>query len=266
MKLFSHIQIGRYYPIESPIHSLEGVVKILCALLLMLGVLLVNSPYSLLIFTLMIFTIVFLSALPPLQVLSGLRSIMVILAITALVQLLFAPGKVIWKFGPIEITNAGLTNGLFYSLRIILLTLIISLLTLTTPPTELLKGFSTLMSPLRLFRLPVDRIAMVLTLSFRFLPVLLERAEEISISQLSRGANLDSKKPMRRARSLFPLILPLFVACFREAESLSVAMASRCYGEGRKRTSYRVTRLRAGDLLAILIVTALTVGVTILLH
>ncbi len=265
MKFFSHVQIGRYYPIDSPVHSLEATVKILCALLLVVAVFLGKYTYSLLIFTLTIFGILYLSALPPFQVLRGLRSIMVILAITALVQVFFAPGKVIWKVGPIDITNTGLSNGVFYSLRIILLSLILSLLTLTTSPTELLKGFATLLKPLRYLRLPADRVAMVLTLSFRFLPVLLSRAEEISISQLSRGADLDSRRPLKKMRVLFSLVLPLFVACFQEAETLSVAMASRCYQEDAKRSSYRVTHLRLADFWAIVIVATLTVGVTILL-
>jgi energy-coupling factor transport system permease protein len=254
MKFFSHIQLGKHYPVDSVIHRLGAPVKILGVLFLTLAIFIVNSGYSLVAFAMLLLILVLVSGLPPFQVLRGIRSVLVILTITVLVQLLFAPGRVLWRMGPFNITNTGVINGAFYSLRILLLTLLVSLLTLTTSPTELLHGLQVLLKPLRAVHLPVHRLAMVLMLAFRFLPVLLTRAEEIVISQVSRGADFESRNPLRRVKSLVPLLIPLFVACFRDAEELSVAMACRGYRGAKERTSYRETRLHPQDLLALFLI------------
>jgi energy-coupling factor transporter transmembrane protein EcfT len=179
MRFLSRIQIGRHYPVDSPVHNLDAAAKIACAILLIVAVFLADSPYTVLGFTLLIFGIIYLSGLPSLQILRGLRAVLVILIITSITQLLFSPGKVLVSIGPIDITNTGITNGILYSLRIVLLTLLISLLTLTTAPTELVRGFERLFKPLAWLRIPVHRLAMVLMLAFRFLPVLLTRADDI---------------------------------------------------------------------------------------
>ena len=253
MRFLSRIQIGRHYPVDSPVHDLDAAAKIACVILLIVAVFLADSPYTVLGFTLLIFAIIYLSGLPSLQILRGLRAVLIILIITSITQLLFSPGKVLVSIGPIDITNTGITNGILYSLRIVLLTLLISLLTLTTAPTDLVRGFERLFKPLTWLRIPVYRLAMVLMLAFRFLPVLLTRADDIVTAQISRGADFESKNLLRRTTALFPLLLPLFVACFRDAEELSLAMACRGWRGDASRNSYRESHLHGSDLIALLL-------------
>ncbi len=256
MRFASRIQIGRHYPVDSPVHSLDAAAKLACAVLLIAAVFAGGSPYVLTGLTIFVFLVVWLSGLPSLQVLRGLRAVLVILVITSLTQLLFAPGRIVLTIGPIDVTNAGIENGILYSLRIVLMTLVISLLTLTTAPTDLVRGFERLLSPLAWLRVPTRRLAMVLMLAFRFLPVLLTRADEIATAQASRGADFESRHVLRRAAALFPLLLPLFAACFRDAEELSLALACRGWRGDAARTSYRASRLRPADAAALLLCAA----------
>ena len=251
MKAFSRVQLGRYYPIDSPLHRLDAAAKTACAVLLAVAAFLADSPYAVLAFVLFGLFLVYLSALPVLQIVRGLRGVLVILLITSVTQLLFAPGRVLFRLGPFNVTNAGIVNGFVYSLRIVFLTLVISLLTLTTSPTDLVRGFERLLWPLRPLGLPVQRLALVMMLAFRFLPVLLGRAEDIVVAQVSRGARLDSRNPFKRLRSLFPLVMPFFAACFRDAEAVSLALACRGWRGDGKRTSYRSYGLKPADLAAL---------------
>ena len=253
MKFASRVQIGRHYPVDSPVHSLDAAAKIACSILLIAAVFLADSPYLVLGLVVFTFFLIYLSGLPSLQVLRGLRAVVVILAITSLTQLLFASGKVLVSIGPVDITNAGIENGIVFSLRIVVLTLLVSLLTMTTAPTDLVRGFERLFGPLARLRVPVHRLAMVLMLAFRFLPVLLTRADDVVTAQVSRGADFESRNLFRRVGALFPLLLPLFTACFRDAEELSLAMACRGWRGDASHVPYREARLRAGDLAALLV-------------
>jgi energy-coupling factor transport system permease protein len=256
MRGLNRINLGQHYPIDSPVHRLDARVKIACVLALVTGAFVAGSAAGILILVLFTLGIIYLSKLPPWQVLSGLRSVWVLLFITALAQLFFSPGRVLWEWGFISITNTGVQNGLLYSLRLAMAVILMCVLTMSTNSVELLTGLESLMSPLRLIRFPVQETAMVLTTALRFLPVLLGRAGEIARAQEARGADFSSGRLVRRARSLLPLFVPLFVSCFRDADELGTALAARGYRGGKGRSRYRVSRFGLPDLLALAAVAA----------
>jgi len=256
MRDFNRISLGQHYPIASPIHGLDARAKIACALALIVGAFVADSAAGVLVLCIFTLLVVFAAKLPPLQVLAALRSVLVLLLITALAQLFFSPGRTLWEWGPITITNTGVQNGILYSLRLAMAVIVMCVLTMTTNPVELLMGLEGLMSPLRLFRFPVQETAMILTMALRFLPVMLSRAGEIARVQEARGADFSSGKLLRRARSLLPLFIPLFSGCFRDAEELGTALASRGYRGGKGRSHYRVQHFGASGLASLLVVAA----------
>jgi energy-coupling factor transport system permease protein len=262
MRDFNHISLGQHYPISSPVHGLDARAKIFCALALIIGAFVAGSAAGVLILFLFTLLVVYAAKLPPLKVLSALRTVLILLLITALAQLFFSPGRVLWAWGPITITNTGVQNGVLYSLRLAMAVIVMCVLTMTTNPVELLVGLEGLMSPLRLFRFPVQETAMILTMALRFLPVMLSRSGEIAQVQEARGADFSSGRLVRRARSLLPLFVPLFGGCFRDAEELGTALASRGYRGGKGRSRYRTSRFGAGGLAALVIVaTAIALAV-----
>jgi energy-coupling factor transport system permease protein len=201
--------------------------------------------------------VIYLAKLPPLRVLAALRSVWVLLIITALAQLFFSPGREIWRWGPLVVTNTGVQNGVLYTLRLAMAVILMCVLTMSANSLELLAGLESLMYPLRPLGFPVQDTAMVLATALRFLPVLLGRAGEIAMAQEARGADFKSGRVLKRARSLLPLFIPLFVSCFRDAGELGTALASRGYQGGKGRTRYRAYGFGLADLVALVAVAAI---------
>ena len=90
-----------------------------------------------------------------------------------------------------------------------------SVMTLTTTPNNLTDGMESLMKPLRRLRVPVHEIAMMMSIALRFIPILLEETDKIMKAQMARGADFDSGNLIQKAKSLVPLLVPLFISAFR---------------------------------------------------
>ena len=264
MRGLNRIKVGQHYPVESPVHKLDARIKVLCVLAMIISAFIVDSAAGIILFFLLALSIIYLAKLPPLQVLGALRAVFILLLITALAQLFFSPGRVLWEWGPLSITNTGVYNGVLYTLRLALAVILMCVLTMTTNSVELMMGLEGLMAPLRWIRFPVQETAMILTTALRFLPVLLSRAGEIARIQEARGADFSSGNLLRRARSLLPVLVPLFTSCFRDAQEMGTALASRGYRGGKGRTRYRVSSFGLADLLA-LAATAAMIALAVLL-
>lgn len=259
MRSLNRIRVGRYYPLPSPVHRLDPRVKIAASLGLIACAFLVSRPLGLAFLVLFVLFVVYLAKLPPLQLLGSLRTVMFLLLITALAQLFFSPGRELWRWGCLSITNTGLRNGLFYTVRLVMAVIILSALTMCTNSLELLTGFEGILRPLQKIRFPVHETAMVLTNALTFLPLLIGRAAEIAAVQEARGADFSSGNILRRARSLLPLLLPMFVSCFHDADDMGTALASRGYRGGRHRSRWKHPRLRGRDFAALLTTAAAVV-------
>ena len=171
--------------------------------------------------------------------------------------------------GPFELSREGLRLAGFLSVRLVVLILIGSVLTLTTPPVALTDGLAWLGRPLRRLRVPSDELALMVTIALRFIPTLLVELDTIMRAQRARGADFSSGGPLRRARALVPVMVPLFVVSFRRADELALAMEARCYAPGVARTRLHPLRARPADavllvLAAATIVVASLIGTSVL--
>lgn len=138
-----------------------------------------------------------------------------------------------------------------------------SLLTLTTTPIALTDGLEKLLSPLKIIKFPAHELAMMMTVALRFIPTLIEEADKITKAQLARGADFESGNVFKRAKSMLPILIPLFVNSFRRADELAMAMESRCYHGGEGRTRMRVLKFHMGDLAAVIIFAAFITAVAL---
>ena len=219
---------------------------------LMTGLLISLEPYLLIGFLLLIVTIVSVSKIPFSLIFRNLRPFVLLFMITVLIHVIWTTGEVIFRipiFG-LGVTREGIYMGLAYSFRLALLILFAAIMTLSTSPIELTDALEKLISPLKRLRVPTHEIVMMLTLSLRFIPTLMEEAQRIKNAQISRGAAF-SGSWKNRLKSLIPLILPLFISAFRRADELSWAMDSRCYVGGKGRTSYKELKFKSIDYLVL---------------
>jgi energy-coupling factor transport system permease protein len=178
----------------------------------------------------------------------SLRPIFLIIVLTFAVHIIFTPGMPLAAIGPFAVSGAGIRNGLFYSLRICLVILLFSFVTLTTTPVELTDAIESIFGPLKKIRLPIHEIALMTTIAIRFIPTFISETEVIAKAQKGRGADFESGNIFRRIKSLMPLIIPLFISAFRRADELALAMEARCYIGGEGRTRLHELRIENKDI------------------
>ena len=246
------ITIGQYYPADSLIHRMDPRVKITGAFLLLIGAFLIESVPGLIFSLLFLGVITALSKVPFRHMIRSLRGIVVILAIAVIFNIFMVPGNAILTLGALTVTDAGLIKAGYMFFRLTYIVAGTSLMTYTTTPVRLTEGLERIFAPLSLIKVPVREIAMIMSIALRFIPVLGEEAQKIKTAQMSRGADFESGNILVRAKSMVPVLVPLFVSAFRRADELSIAMESRCYDPSAKRGSMKPLRFGLRDGLAFL--------------
>lgn len=250
------ITLGQYYPEQSVIHRLDARTKILGTLLYIIELFLVNSFAGFGLVILALGVLIGISKVPVRFIFRGLKAVVFIILLTFLLNLFMFDGTVLWHWKFLTITYEGLYRSCFMALRLILLIIGTSMLTLTTKPMELTDGLEKLLKPFNQFGLPSHEIALMMSIALRFIPTLLEETDKIMKAQQARGADFESGNLIQRVKNMIPILIPLFVGSFRIAQDLALAMEARCYhgGVGRTRMKEIVFSRRdgvAGVLLAV---------------
>ncbi len=248
--MFKNLTIGQHYPVDSPVHEIDPRVKIIMTFVFIISLFLIESFATYLVVAVFLAFAIKLSKVPIKFVIRGLRPILMIIVITFVINLLMTPGKILYQLGFIKITEEGLKQAGFMAIRLTLLIMGTSLLTLTTSPIILTDGIEALLKPFKRFGLPAHELAMMMTIALRFIPTLMEETEKIMKAQKSRGADFESGNIMSRAKNLVPLLVPLFISAFRRADELAMAMEARCYRGGENRTRMRQLKISMGDYIA----------------
>lgn len=243
--------LGQFYPVDSPVHALDPRAKILAVAVLAVGLFAVSSFAGFLVVGTAMTACIAVSRVPPRTFLGSLRPVLPIVVATAIFQALFSrEGEVLFAWGFVEVRDAGLRLAAFLAFRILLLVGAAGLLTATTSPLALADGVEDLLSPLKGLRLPVHEVAMMMSIALRFVPTLSDEAARIMKAQAARGAEFSEGGPLKRARAMLPILVPLTVGAFRRADELAEAMESRGYNGSEGRTRYRELRFGPRDLLA----------------
>lgn len=254
--MIKNITIGQFLPGETIIHKLDPRMKIMVTFLFIISLFFINSFYPYIFVVLFITSAIKLSKVPIRYIIKGLKPIMFIILITFLINLFMTKGEIILEIGPLDITKEGLLHATFMALRLIFLVMGTSLLTLTTSPIALTDGIERLLNPFKKIGVPAHELAMMMTIALRFIPTLLEETDKIMKAQMARGADFESGNVLNRAKSLVPLLVPLFVSAFRRADELAMAMEARCYRGGENRTRMKELKVARRDyvVLAIMII------------
>ncbi|MDO4912500.1 MAG: energy-coupling factor transporter transmembrane component T [Lactobacillus sp.] len=185
---------------------------------------------------------------------NGLKPLIFLILFTSALQLFFVRiGTEYFHFGPFYITSGGIINAIFIFIRFTLIILMSTILTVTTSSVEIASGLTWLLNPLRYVNVPVDDIALMMSISLRFVPTLFEKFLSIMKAQRARGAILNEGGLIKRAKSLLPLIIPLFVKSVDAALTLSTAMESRGYRDVKTRSHYRIMKWGITDLMHVIV-------------
>ncbi len=261
--MFKDITLGQYFPGDSFIHKLDPRTKILCVVAYIAMIFCIKSfvGYG----VLAVFTVVCICAskIPVSFVIKGVKPILFFALLTAVFNLFLTDGKLLWSWKFLKITYEGVRMAISMVLRLFFLVLGTSLLTLTTSPIALTDGIERLLSPFKKIGVPAHELAMMMTIALRFVPTLIEETEKIIKAQTARGADFESGNLVSRAKSLIPILIPLFISAFRRADDLAVAMECRCYRGGKDRTRLRVLKMGAKDVFGWLFILFLGAGIVV---
>lgn len=247
------ITIGQYYPADSCLHRLDPRVKFVGTMIYIASLFVFSSWLGYLLAGLFLTVIIGLSKVPVKFIVKGLKPIVVLLCITLVFNIIFTPGEVLVKLWIIRITKEGLVLAARMGIRLIMLLIGASLMTLTTTPNQLTDGLERLMSPLKKLHVPVHEISMMMSIALRFIPILTEETDKIMKAQIARGADFQTGNLIKKAKSMVPLLVPLFVSAIRRANDLAMAMEARCYHGGEGRTQMKPLRYGKADAAAYLI-------------
>lgn len=241
------ITLGQYYQTESVIHRLDPRVKLVTTICFIISLFIVDNWIGYLIAILFLALVIRLSRVPVKFMVRGMKSILFLLIVAGCFNLFLTPGEVLVSFWKLKITKEGIFLASFMALRLILLIMGSSVMTLTTTPNQLTDGLEKLLGPLNHLRVPVHEIAMMMSIALRFIPILMEETDKIMKAQIARGADFESGNLIKKAKSLVPLLVPLFISAFRRANDLAMAMEARCYRGGEHRTKMKPLIYRKRD-------------------
>lgn len=248
--MLSNITLGQYFPGNSAIHLLDPRTKILITVLFISSIFMADSYQSYMALAIFTAGTIILSYIPVKMILRSLKPLWIIILITIAIHFFTTPGTVIWSWSFLTLTQEGVHQGFLMAARLVFLIAFSSLLTFTTSPIALTDGIERLLRPFRRFGLPAHELAMMMTIALRFIPTLLEETDRIMKAQMARGADFGSGSILRRAQSLVPLLVPLFISAFRRADDLATAMEARCYRGGDNRTRMKILNMSSRDTIA----------------
>ena len=254
--MISDITLGQFFPGRSLIHKLDPRTKIILAVLFIVAVFVANNPLTFLLLGMTALILVAVSRISFKVVLKSVKPIVFILLFTAIINVFMTKGNgaPLLSFWIIEIYEEGIVRAVMMALRVLILIIGTSiLLTYTTSPISLTDGLESLLSPLKKIKVPVQTFAMMMSIALRFIPTLVEETEKIMNAQKSRGADFSSGSLIQRAKSLIPILIPLFVSSFKRAEELATAMECRCYRGDQNRTKLVKLEYKTADVLFILV-------------
>ena len=236
MQFLSGISLGQFIPGDSLLHRLDPRCKIISTFLLITGLFMASKIPDLALWGIFLLALPALSGISLKTILKSARPILFLVAITALLNVFWTPGRAVFQAGFLKVTEEGLVTAFEMGMRLFFLVVFASMLMMTTNPMAFSDGLERLLSPLSKIGFPSSEMAVMMTIALRFIPTLFEETDRILKAQLSRGADFESWGLLKRARSFIPVLIPLFILVFQRAENLAIAMESRCYVPGMART------------------------------
>jgi energy-coupling factor transport system permease protein len=246
--MLGNITLGQYVGGDSVLHRSDPRTKIIATILMMAVIFILTDILSYVVFAFLLLFMILVSRIPIKYTLRGLKPIFFLIIFTVIINLFTIKGFVVLNLGFASITREGIYTAGRLALRLILLVVSASLLTLTTTPINLTDGIERLLKPLSKIGFPGHEIALMMTIALRFIPTLVEETDKIMKAQKSRGADFESGNIVKRAKSFLPVLVPLFVNSFKRADDLAIAMEARGYRGGEGRTRLKELRFTMTDL------------------
>lgn len=257
--------LGRYIPGNSILHRLDPRSKLLSMFAFLLMIFWANNLVTNILLIAFVFGLALLSRIRLSFFINGLKPMIGIILFTTFFQVFFTPGAtILWEFWIFKVSLESLQQAGIIFVRFVLIIFFSTLLTLTTTPLSLADGIESGLAPLKRFKVPVHEIGLMLSMSLRFVPTLMDDTTRIMNAQRARGVDFNEGNLIQKVKSVIPILIPLFASSFKRADALATAMEARGYQGGEGRTKYRILAWKWADTVAILLMISLAVALYLL--
>ena len=260
------ITIGQHFPGNSLVHRFDPRLKLVLTVAYIVLLFAASNPLGLTLSILFLGVMYKVAKIPVKMIGKSLKPILPIVLFTAVLNLFFVSGEgdPLVHFWFLNIYAEGVRYAVLMAVRVMALIAGTSLLTYTTSPIVLTDAIEQLLKPLGKLHFPVHELAMMMSIALRFIPTLIEETDKIMKAQIARGADLESGNMIQKAKSMIPILVPLFVSAFRRANDLAMAMEARCYHGGEGRTKMKPLKYCRKDRIAYITVIAYVVLVVLI--
>ena len=264
--MLKDITLGQYFPGDSVFHRMDPRTKLILVILYIVALFQATNFLSYAVMALVTVTVIKISQVPPKALVRGLKPIVIIIVLTAVLNMFYTDGHVIFQIWKLKLTVEGIIKAFFMVIRIVMLICGTFRLTYTTAPVALTDGLELLLTPLKKLHVPVHEMSMMMSMALRFIPTLIEETDKIMSAQKARGADFESGNLIQKAKALIPILVPLFISAFRRADELATAMECRCYHGGEGRTKLHVLKYQRRDYIALTAGVLVVAAVLVLRH
>ena len=262
-----NITLGRYIPLDSPVHKMDPRAKIMAMLLVLISIFFPAGWTGYAIIFVAVAGVIILSKLSFKFIWKAMKPMLFMLVFLLFINIFFTKTGDLWlEIGSFTIYSDAILNTLYIAVRLLLMIMITTALTATTKPLDMTLGIEDLLTPFKKIHVPAHEIAMLISIALRFIPDLIEETERIIKAQESRGVDLKEGKFSEKIMAILSLIVPLFVSAFQRAEDLANAMEARGYAPGEKRTRYKVLKMHMRDYILLLGAAAILAGMILLAY
>ncbi len=166
----------------------------------------------------------------------------------------------IWTTFQFSVYQKGVEMSVFVVIRLLIIITLSTVLTLTTKPTDLTQGIEKLMRPLKWIGINSEEFSLIISISLRYIPTILDEANKIMLAQASRGADFAEGKLKDKIKQIISLLVPMFIIAFKRSEDLADAMESRNFVPGRLRTRIHDLHFGGLDLLTAFVTLSILAG------
>ncbi len=221
---------GAYVNVNSPVHRLDSRIKLLFFILAVVLTLLSKSCLVYAVHFVLLTACTIISKIKISYLFSSLKRIWIFALVIFVMNAVFYEGKdVLFSLSMIDVSKQGVLQGMHIVLNIIFIFLWSGLYLSVTSPMEMMRSIKFYLSPLKLIHIKTDNLTLIISISIQFIPLLLEEASNIKKAQIARGAEFESKNILKKARSILPLVVPIFISAFKRADEMSQAFEARGY-------------------------------------
>ena len=257
--------LGKYIPLDSPVHRLDPRAKIIAMLAMLISIFIPAGWYGYAVLFAAAAGVILLSGLSFTFIWKSVRPMLIMMVFLFIMNcLVIRTGDVLFTVGKISLYSGAVFQTLYIVVRLLLMIMVTTCLTATTKPLDMTLGIEDLLKPASKIGVPAHEIAMLISIALRFIPDLIEETARIMKAQESRGVDMKEGKFSEKVSAVLSLIVPLFVSAFQRADDLANAMEARGYAPGKKRTRYKVLKMRAGDWFTVILANVILAGMIVL--